>query len=268
MKTLFLFICLFCLSLVRSQEMTCDTIYDFEKSNSADCLQKGVNQKITLPKSKFVHIDFDKKAICQTTKENVQTLLESGYKEIQSDFHKSGFSIYVLIRWKAFKFRFDINSTDAFSMEFNENIPFFKETHLSEEGKSVRHIYNNKWISVNKINYSSAITISENSDTTVGMGFIKAFNWIIDRQNRKVYIKKNAVPMATENQHAKSYKAGVENGKLLIISRNARFRKYHIGNEIVSVNNVAVSSQNICEMLHFLSETPDWNTIDIRIGQD
>jgi len=193
-------------------------------------------------------------------------LLAAGFAEIKCRFGKKGFSIFIEIRKGKFKFLFDTSFQNAFSMRFSQKIPFLKGPHQTVESASTDFIYNNKCITVNGIHYSSAITVSKSEKTSrVGMGFIKGFDWIIDSQNKKVYIRKNSIGLDSRNRFTLAYAAAISNNRLVIVSRNSRFRKYNIGDVISAVNGIEVTTENLQEMAALLSSTTDWELLALEI---
>jgi hypothetical protein len=144
------------------------------------------------------HLDFDNRQLCNVSEKKLQEFINANdYKEIKSKFRSQSFSFFIIIKRKEYEFLFDVGFAGSFQMPYKESIPFLKEAHQKIETKSnIDFVYNNKSISFNGIYYSSAVTIS-NSDKQqiVGMGFIKGFNWLIDTNNKKVYIKKNTLSL-------------------------------------------------------------------------
>lgn len=261
----FVVIMCFCRNVV-GQDRNCDTIRYRQIDFSAPCADDRLYPEILLPDSGIIKIDFDSKTICEITKPDLQGLVTSGYNEIKSDFQKKGVSIFVAIRRDQYKYRFDLSYPGAFAMQYRQKTPFFKESHQIEEGNGIRHVYHNKWITINRINYISSICASENEKfSRVGMAFIKGFNWIIDYKGRKVYLQKNDMPISSDD-YVKCYQAKIANDKLIITSRNSRFTKFSVGDEITAVNKVKVNAANICEIAVLLSETDNWNSLDISVS--
>jgi hypothetical protein len=61
-------------------------------------------------------------------------------------------------------------------------------------------------------------------------------------------------------------KSGVVNDKLIIVFKNLAYSlKQNLGDQITSVNNIKVSSENICEMQNLLNETKDWSNLKLEI---
>ncbi|HLA55412.1 MAG TPA: hypothetical protein VK623_04895 [Flavobacterium sp.] len=163
------------------------SLLDFNKT-SAVCFRKKTG----------CHLDFDNQQLCSLSEKKLQEFLNSSdYKEIESKFRGQSFSFSILIKRKEYEFLFDPGFAGSFRMPYKASIPFLKEAHQNIESQSsIAFVYNNKSISFNGIYYSSAITISNAvKQQSVGMGFIKGFNWLIDTNNKKVYVKKNALSL-------------------------------------------------------------------------
>ncbi len=216
--------------------------------------------------AKIIYLDFESSPAISLDTRNLDSLVVNGnYTETKAKFRNDSFFIIIQMRRKTYEFRFDPTYSGSFLMTYDEDIPFLKkENHQTITGKSTDLVYNNKWITFSGINYSSAVTISDTVNRPkVGMGFIKGFNWIIDKKHRKVYFKKNNSNISSENDWIKSYRAGIENGKLVVVSRNEKFKKYNIGETIVSVNGNPVSPQTLTEIEAILSGTDNWQLLDI-----
>jgi hypothetical protein len=217
------------------------------------------------PDSKIGFLDFDNNAFCGIDRPGKDHLIETGFKEVKARFLNHGFSIFVMIKRKEYEFQFDTSYTGTFCMEYKESIPFLKENHRTIEGVSNDFIYNNKWITINKLYYSATVTVSDGVKySKVGMGFIKGFNWIVDTKQKKVYIKKNNIGLDTQI-HIKPYVAEVRNGQLVICSKDTRARTYNLQDVIATINGADVNAQNICAMAELLSVT-DWQSLDIKVA--
>lgn len=101
----------------------------------------------------------------------------------------------------------------------------------------------------------------------VGIQFIKNYNWIIDYKNKKVYYKSykkseiNSIKVTKDHLNV----CAVEEGKLVIVQTfdQTGSPSYKLGVQIISVNNVPITSKNICSYLKLLNKT-DWNILDIE----
>lgn len=103
---------------------------------------------------------------------------------------------------------------------------------------------------------------------TLGIAFIKNFNWILDFENGNVFFKQ--ISKISEVQNSKpeilNFKSYALNDKLLIAFKNMTLNSnLNVGDQIISLNNQIITSANICEMQDLLNNTQDWNTLNIEI---
>lgn len=109
--------------------------------------------------------------------------------------------------------------------------------------------------------------INDYKYNNVGVQLLKHYNWIIDYKNKKVYYQKyenselNAIK-ASKNQLNSS---AFEEGKLVITDILLENGEpiYKLGNEIISVDETPITSQNVCFYLELLNKT-DWQTLNIE----
>ena len=142
-----------------------------------------------------------------------------------------------------------ISSVDRMT---NEKIKFYKNV-------SIKHN--------NIINISSNVTVLPKLQTnTLGVAFIKNFNWLIDFSTGSIYVKRISNYENSNNLVHERLKSGVVNDKLIIVFKNLAYSlKQNLGDQITSVNNIKVSSENICEMQNLLNETKDWSNLKLEI---
>lgn len=229
------------------------------------------NQKTTI-----CHLDFDASTICNLTEnEFSEKRIKENYKPIKANFNGHAVSIFITINRKEYEFLFDTGFSGTFNIPFHKNMPFLKENHQTFESVSgsserenpnttVMYVYQNKSVSLDGVYYSTDMTVSNSfSKQRMGMGFIKGFNWIIDNGNRKVYIKKNTLSLDTGN-FKKDYSVQIQETKLVIHTINAASAKFSLGAVLVSVNDMPITRNNVCEMQHLLNETADWTTLKIE----
>lgn len=222
---------------------------------------------------KGYHLDFDNMTLRSLNQDDQRVLIsKSGYKEIKSRFTNEGFYIFFTIKRKEYEFRFDTGYPNALSMRVKEELPFLKDPHEVVEDDntakaSAKYYYNNKGVSFAGIYYSSAILLSGAAQQKAGMGFIKGFNWIIDIDNKKIYFKKNTLGIDNENPFTQTYRSEIKAGKLIVVERNSRAKKYKVGDEIISVNHQPITLQNICEIQQLLERETDWENLHIEVRE-
>jgi len=101
----------------------------------------------------------------------------------------------------------------------------------------------------------------------VGIQFIKNYNWIIDYKNEKVYYNsfKDSDLNIIEAPKNNLNKCAVEDGELIIIQTlyQTESQIFKLGDQIVSVNDIPITSKNICSYSKLLNNS-DWNTLTIE----
>lgn len=103
---------------------------------------------------------------------------------------------------------------------------------------------------------------------TVGIEFIKNYNWIFDIKNGYVYYNKSNTSK-TQNtfEVPKVNIQSIALSNKLLVGFKANF--YHgnlnINDQIISVNNQKVTPENICEMQKLLNTTQNWDTLQLEV---
>ena len=104
----------------------------------------------------------------------------------------------------------------------------------------------------------------------MGLGFIKHFDWIIDRKRNVMYAKPIS-PIIKEGEDMSkkiiSYETDVtEDGKLTIVFHKLNQEKvYPLGTIIKSVNGEAITAENICDYKKKLNNTADWSKLELEV---
>lgn len=99
----------------------------------------------------------------------------------------------------------------------------------------------------------------------VGVMFIRKFNWILDFKNNKIYFKKIDKEKTIKSFQQPYAVRNLEN-KLVISAKNNIMKEYEIGDEITSVNDIKITTQNICEMQKLLNTSNNWGNLNILIA--
>ena len=90
-----------------------------------------------------------------------------------------------------------------------------------------------------KLNVSTSIKAQN-----IGIDFIKAFDWLIDYNNNKVYIKRNQNPIESILNRKISYYVKVNQEKLQIVIKEKSQTQYQLGDQIISVDGQKVTAEN------------------------
>lgn len=122
----------------------------------------------------------------------------------------------------------------------------------------------------NNLVFYYSLGIDKSSDRSIlSKSLIERFNWYVDKKNNKVFCKpinkeKFEIKTDLSKRNNRMY-ANEFDGKLKIYYKNFE-SKIAIGDQITSVNNQQVTSENICQIRQLLNETEDWNTLNIQIA--
>jgi PDZ domain-containing secreted protein len=111
-----------------------------------------------------------------------------------------------------------------------------------------------------KLNVSTSIKAQN-----IGIDFIKAFDWLIDYNNNKIYVKRNQNSIESVFTRKVMYYAKVKAEKLEIVVKEKSQTKFNLGDEIVSVNRQKVTAENQCELQDLLNRTEDWNSLQLEV---
>jgi len=104
------------------------------------------------------------------------------------------------------------------------------------------------------------------SFNNVGIGFIKNFDWILDTYNQKIYAKNRNLDYEAPTAEAQ-YRTTISDGNIVIINRLLNNNpKFSVGDIIDSVDGVAVTEENICDIQEKLSKAADWSKMTVTVG--
>lgn len=104
----------------------------------------------------------------------------------------------------------------------------------------------------------------ELSFNDVGLQYIKRFDWIIDKENFKVYAKPHVdeMPESFPNRYGISTVDGTLRVFTRLIDGNETFE---IGDQIISVDGEEITKENIGYYYQLLFLSKDWSEFDIKV---
>ncbi len=203
---------------------------------------------------------------------------EVGFREVKATFFNRHFAVYLNINGNEEPFLFDTgNSAYPLIIGSDSKIkPINYTEFLGSEGvvASGNLDSNSKYSNENEMFLAELkmsapicfVSSKMGKYNNMGLDFIKYFNWIIDYKNKKVFFKRNNVPLKEQNIIPEyNYLCMIVNNQLKIITKLKSETKYNINDQIIAVYDQKVTPQNICEMQNLLNETNDWNTLRIEI---
>ena len=228
--------------------------------------------------NKIVNLDFESlkvKIIDESQKQ--QMLLD--YKEIKSEFFhfRKLIKIFLKINGTEEAFLLDTGNSaipfligEASKLKLNNGIEYqgtimMGADHAVSIDRNI--IYNNANVTIGKETIKSMVFYNQaykSKYNNVGLSFIKNFNWILDYKNKKVYYKQIKADFIKEVKPFR-YRVYNTDDTLSISVKLSSATAYNLGDQITSVNDVAVTTENICELQSLLNKTEDWNTLKLEV---
>lgn len=222
-------------------------------------------------------MDFSTNNICNIDAEELSKKLDGNtYTLVKSECKNSQIFIFIVIEGKEYKFKLDTGYSGNIIIPNSETLTFTNPNKIELEGStyqtvssltSGKEIYYEKMpVTFGKFNLETKISVSGTIKAqNVGIEFIKGFDWIIDYNKNKVYIKRNQTVIPYKFDKNVIYFAKANENGLYVVVKEKNQSKYAIGDQITSINNVKVTPENICEMQELLNDTKDWNTLTLEI---
>lgn len=223
-------------------------------------------------------IDFSNTKLCNITSDEKKSLLATGYSRIKSECDSRKVFVFFTIDGKEYRFKLDTGFSGNVIIPYDDKLDFKKYRSITYEGTLLKTAtsftngeeiyYENVLISSDALEVSTKIQVSKSIKAqNVGLNFMKGFDWIIDFKSNEVYLKRNHLKIdSLFNATVMEYFSFEKDGKLRVSSKLKNAAQYNVGDEIISVNNQKVTSENICEMQSLLNKTFDWQTLQVEIS--
>lgn len=224
-----------------------------------------------------MHLDFSKNQLSNVGNDQIKNLLQQGnYQQVESKFKYKKIFIFLTIEGKKYRFHLDTGYNGSITIPYRKKQQFNnpnKREILGASHMTISSVTTGKKISYEKMpvrfggeKLSTIVNVSSSiSAQNVGTAFMKGFDWIIDYQNQKVYVKLNAI-LINENFDRKiSFAAQNNSGRLIVSAKEVLQTKYNIGDEIVAIKGQKVTAENICEMQTLLNSTENWNGLELEV---
>ena len=226
-----------------------------------------------------LQMDFSNSKICNISEQQLQQLLldkDKQYKLIKSKCKTNQIFIYLTIEGKEHKFLVDTGYTGNILFPYNDKLKFKNSDKIELEGSLYKSIssfsngtevfYQNMPIKFAGENVESKITVSSSIKAqNIGIEFIKGFDWLIDYNNNKIYVKRNQNKIENTFNRKVTYYSKAIHEKLKIVVKEKSQTQYHLGDEVISVNGQKVTGENNCELQDLLNKTADWNSLQLQV---
>jgi len=228
-------------------------------------------------KKQSLFLDFSNGKICNINPFELDKLLHKGlFKQLKSECRRNQIFVFFMIDGKEYKFKLDTGFSGNVIIPFSDELDFSKYNSIVLEGSLYKTIDSKtkgmevfyEKIPATIANASALIKITTSSSIkaqNIGIEFIKCFDWLIDYNHNKVYIKRNQNAITSNFSRKVMYYAKVNQSKLEIVVKEKSQTKFNLGDEIISVSGQKVTAANQCELQDLLNTTEDWNSLQIEV---
>ena len=222
-------------------------------------------------------LDFSLGKVCTIPSDNLPSILKTNqYLLVKSRCKYNQVFVYLTIEGKEYQFKLDTGYTGSIILPNSKKSTFKNPNKIILQGTLYKTIstipfgedilYEKMPVSFAGIDLESKATVSESIKAqNLGIDFIKGFDWIIDYNHNKVYVKRNQNKIESNFSRKGTYYVRVVQEKLVIIIKEKSQTKYQLGDQILSVNDQKVSVSNACELEEFLNKTEDWGAIKLEV---
>ena len=222
-------------------------------------------------------LDFSNSKVCNINAQQFQKLLTDNlYQVIKSKCKKNQIFVYLNIEGNEYPFKLDTGYTGSIVMPFDEKLAFKNKKKMELEGSLFQTIsahtsgqeviYEKMPVTFGQYNLQAKMTVSTSIKAqNIGIDFIKAFDWIIDYNHNKVYVKRNQNTIEDKFNRKVMYYAKVNREKLEIVVKEKSQTKFKLGDQVIAVNGQKVTEKNQCELQDLLNKTEDWNSLQLEV---
>lgn len=225
----------------------------------------------------LLQLDFTNKKVCNINSKQLSDFVrQDDYKLVKSTCKKNQIFVWLNIEGHEFPFKIDTGYSGGIVMPYHEQLGFTNAdkveyfgslfqtissfTFGSEEVYQKMPIAFGGQVINTKLNVSKTIKAQN-----IGIDFIKAFDWLIDYNNNKVYVKRNQNKIESTFNRPVSYYVKVQDEKLVVAVKEKSQTRYQLGDQITAVNGHKVLPENICQLMDLLNKTEDWNTLSLDV---
>lgn len=157
-------------------------------------------ERLAGPGDAPIELRFDRGSMRRLDSSETPTAL--GYREVVAKFSKNRIFVEVELRYRTTMVMLDAGFTG------NIRLKPSKKWKLPANGRNVivrdntkevpGAYYPRRGIGFRNITYNSSVVLAKGNQVA-GIGFMKGFDWIIDSRQRKVWVRKNAMPLDAED---------------------------------------------------------------------
>lgn len=127
--------------------------------------------------------------------------------------------------------------------------------------------FNNSILFENERINSKLMVNNKTTVNTLGIDFIKNYNWVFDFKNCALYYKKIKNQEKEVFEIPKFQIQSISINQKLFVGFKTNFYdgNLNIKDQIVSINNEIITPENICEMENLLNSTTNWDDLKIEV---
>jgi hypothetical protein len=226
-------------------------------------------------------LDFSNSKICNISLLEKNELIKKDYIELKSECKSKQIFVFVTLFGKEYKFKLDTGFVGAVIFPSTEFVQLSNYNTLAFEGSLFKTVTSNTYgtdvfienipVTIGSATVNSNViqstSVGDHDNYLLGYSFIKGFDWIIDYNNNKVYVKRNGVEIKNKLD-ADFFKYAVyeKEQKLYVLVKQKKENDFQVGDQIIAVEGVTVTPENICRLQDLLNTTRDWKSLNISIS--
>lgn len=221
-------------------------------------------------------LNFSKNEICTLNKSDFSKYSGQNFKLIPSECKNNQIFVFVEIEGKSFRFKLDTGFNGNVVIPDSEKTQFDNPNRMVLEGSlygtlssmtlGVETLYEKMPVLFAGEKFESKVNVSFSiKSQNLGFQFMKGFDWLIDYNNNKVYVRRNNHNIESNFNRKVCYYSKANPSGLIIVTKEKSQLKYQLGDKITAVNGQKITLENICEQQDFLNKTEDWETLNLEI---
>jgi len=222
-------------------------------------------------------LDFSNNKVCNINAAEMRKRVnEAAFQQLKSECRQNQIFVFLMIDGKEYKFKLDTGFSGNAVIPYSDQLEFSKYNAMVLEGSLYKTIGSTSFgteafyenIPAEIANYEMPIKITVSTSIkaqNIGINFIKAFDWLIDYNHNKVYIKRNQNAIESKFNRKVSYYAKADQGQLRIVVKEKSQTQYQLRDQIISVSGKKVTAENQCELQDLLNKTEDWNSLQLEV---
>lgn len=228
-----------------------------------------------------LYLDFSNGKICNISLLEKNELITKGYTELKSECKSKQIFVFVTMFGKEYKFKLDTGFVGAVIFPSSEFVQLSNYNTLAFEGSLFKTVSSNAYgadvfienipVTIGSLTVNSNViqstSVGDDDNYLLGYSFMKGFDWIIDFNSNKVYVKRNSVELKNKlDADIFKYAAAEKEQKLYVLVKQKKENDFQVGDQIIAVEGETVTPENICRLQDLLNATRDWKSLNISVS--